>query len=317
MHFIRNKETEKVELHFTKAEYLALPEERKRWVKDNFRFSPSIPAWTSKRKLENFYQWSTLKEYGFDDQGTAGEKLSFAEKVEREQQKAEERADRMETRVEKNEQESTNRYNQAHEIASWIPPGQPILVGHHSEKRHRAALEKIDNNMRKSIEADEKAKYYANRLSAAQHTAEGKKFKNAGYLVNRIKECEANIRSYERGLQGKIYHYSEPQPISEKAATYWREKIADEQDKLDYMTYCLKQLSAEKTVWTRETLKEMKFAKVKGRWREIVRCNPTTVSISNSVFDRDPELARKYALKYNYGEVQDAAKEIPTENKEV
>ena len=31
---------------------------------------------------------------------------------------------------------------------------QPILVGHHSEKRHRAALDKVDTNMRKGIEAE-------------------------------------------------------------------------------------------------------------------------------------------------------------------
>ncbi len=48
-----------------------------------------------------------------------------------------------------------------------IPPGQPILVGHHSENRHRRDLDKIDRNMRKSVEADEKADYYAARAEAA------------------------------------------------------------------------------------------------------------------------------------------------------
>ena len=39
--------------------------------------------------------------------------------------------------------------------------GQPILVGHHSEGRHRAALARSDSAMRKSIEGQQdSAEYY-------------------------------------------------------------------------------------------------------------------------------------------------------------
>ena len=43
------------------------------------------------------------------------------------------------------------------ESASGIPLGQPILVGHHSEGRHRAAIKRADNAMRASIDADKRA----------------------------------------------------------------------------------------------------------------------------------------------------------------
>ena len=59
----------------------------------------------------------------------------------------------------KAEKESEQRFNVAQQIGSFIPFGQPILVGHHSEGRHRRDLNRIDTNMKKSIEADEKAKY--------------------------------------------------------------------------------------------------------------------------------------------------------------
>jgi hypothetical protein len=53
-----------------------------------------------------------------------------------------------------------------------IPMGQPILVGHHSERHHRNHIEQIDNNMRKSIDSDKKADYYDDRAkSAASNTA--------------------------------------------------------------------------------------------------------------------------------------------------
>jgi len=312
MHFIRNLEDDKLEMHFTKEEYQAMSHDKKAFVKSNFRFAPSVPCWRSMRKLDNIgkYLLQMLSSYGFEDHGTAGEKLSFAEKVEREQEKAAARADYMAEKEAKNEKESTDRYNAAKEISSYIPFGQPILVGHHSEGRHRRDLQRIDDNMRKSVEASDKAAYYADRLANAEYTAEGKKFKNAGYLVNRIKECDANIRTYERRLQGKMYSYSEPREISETERQRWTEKIAEEQDKRDYMEYCLKQLAENgKTVWSKDLLKGMKYVKVKGRWHELVRANPTTVSTANDIVFPDPVLARKYALKYNYGEVQDAAKD--------
>lgn len=43
---------------------------------------------------------------------------------------------------------------------SMIPLGQPILIGHHSERGHRAHLKRIDNAYRKGSEAYDKAKHY-------------------------------------------------------------------------------------------------------------------------------------------------------------
>ena len=72
------------------------------------------------------------------------------------QERKEARIDRMEERAAHAQAESTAASHAAHEIMRLIPPGQPILVGHHSERHHRRDLDKIDRNMRKSIEAGEK-----------------------------------------------------------------------------------------------------------------------------------------------------------------
>ncbi len=83
------------------------------------------------------------------------------------QERKEARIDRMEERAARAQAESDAAYHAAHEIMRLIPPGQPILVGHHSERRHRRDLDKIDRNMRKSIEAGEKSAYYASRAASA------------------------------------------------------------------------------------------------------------------------------------------------------
>lgn len=50
-----------------------------------------------------------------------------------------------------------------------MTPGQPILVGHHSEKRHRRLIEKAHNDIRKSIEESEKSKYYIDKIESVEN----------------------------------------------------------------------------------------------------------------------------------------------------
>ncbi len=80
-------------------------------------------------------------------------------------EKQQARKERYEELAEKNRQESTRRYQSHRDIVDHIPMGQPILVGHHSEGRHRRDLARSDNHMRKSIEHDKTAEYYDNKAA--------------------------------------------------------------------------------------------------------------------------------------------------------
>lgn len=66
----------------------------------------------------------------------------------------------------KNKRESESRFNRSSNIANQIPFGQPIFVGHYSEKRHRSDLQKIRNNMDKSFEHARKAEYYKQKAAS-------------------------------------------------------------------------------------------------------------------------------------------------------
>jgi hypothetical protein len=81
------------------------------------------------------------------------------------EQRQAEKQQRYEDLARKNRKEAEQRFGTAREIGSHIPFGQPILVGHHSEKRHRADAARIDNNMRKGVEATDKASYYAEKAA--------------------------------------------------------------------------------------------------------------------------------------------------------
>jgi hypothetical protein len=79
----------------------------------------------------------------------------------------EQRIDNMLGRAAKARNEGEAQHKKAETISSYIPLGQPILVGHHSEKRHRRDIKKITTAHRKSADAYEKADYYEGKAEAA------------------------------------------------------------------------------------------------------------------------------------------------------
>lgn len=91
-------------------------------------------------------------------------------------------------------------YKASNKDSDFLSLGEPIKIGHHSERRHRKSIEDAWNNMGKSVEFDEKAKehervaqywdekaevinlsmpesvdYYEHKLSAAKEYHEGLK----------------------------------------------------------------------------------------------------------------------------------------------
>ena len=61
------------------------------------------------------------------------------------------RIERLKERAAKHEREGEGRINQARNMASFIPFGQPILIGHHSEKGDRNYRAKIETNFNKGF----------------------------------------------------------------------------------------------------------------------------------------------------------------------
>jgi hypothetical protein len=84
------------------------------------------------------------------------------------EEKRNSRIDRYEALARKFAGESESRLSRFNALANAIPMGQPILVGHHSERRHRRDLEKMENNMRQAVELQNKAEHYQSRIKAAE-----------------------------------------------------------------------------------------------------------------------------------------------------
>ncbi|HEY8095838.1 MAG TPA: DUF3560 domain-containing protein [Methylobacter sp.] len=110
--------------------------------------------------------------------------------------RAEERADRFEGYQSNRLSDAESARNSVAAIADNIPFGQPILVGHHSERRARKDAERIENGMRKAVKAWDTAEYWERRAAGALAHAKYKEL--PAVRQRRIKKLEADMRKQQR-----------------------------------------------------------------------------------------------------------------------
>ncbi|MEN6291913.1 MAG: DUF3560 domain-containing protein [Methanobacterium sp.] len=120
---------------------------------------------------------------------------NFQEKIENKKTKYQDLALKL-------KEKSSLLFNQSITMSKMIPMGQPIHIGHHSEKSDRAFRKKIDNKMRQGSETKKKADYYENKaenfgtskiISSADPDAFLKLENKIKMLENYVNNCkEAN-----------------------------------------------------------------------------------------------------------------------------
>lgn len=93
--------------------------------------------------------------------------LSLAGEIEDEDstlaERQEARAERFTGYSGKRASESAQALDEVERLAAMIPPGQPILVGHHSERRARRDAQRIENGMKRAVMLFERAEYWEER----------------------------------------------------------------------------------------------------------------------------------------------------------
>jgi hypothetical protein len=105
---------------------------------------------------DGFWYYSITREDGFNAQ-----------------ERAKRKAERLNGFAANAEKRSDQAYEASKECAEFLSLAEPIKVGHHSEKRHRALIERNNNRMAKCVEESRKAEEYARR-AAYWEAQEGK-----------------------------------------------------------------------------------------------------------------------------------------------
>jgi len=148
-------------------------------------------VWAAKQELFVAPMWTPEREdLATELAGEVGdEDTSLAERQE-------ERAERFGEYREKRAGDAERAHAAVAAVADAIPPGQPILVGHHSERRARKDAEKIESGMRKAVRMWQTAEYWKDRAAGAIRHARYKKLPSV--RVRRVKGLEAERRKHER-----------------------------------------------------------------------------------------------------------------------
>lgn len=81
------------------------------------------------------------------------------------QQRAEKRIERLNSWADSADSKSDEAYKASNKNSDFLSLGEPIKVGHHSEKRHRKMIEDANSKMGKSVELSKKAEHYRNRIA--------------------------------------------------------------------------------------------------------------------------------------------------------
>ena len=201
-YYVMNRETQKLELHFSKEEYMSLPEELKNGVRSNFLFSKKTDTWVSRAKFPNLWRAEAIVEkLGLEDGGKVGENLTFAEQMERKAEKAEMRAERYEHKADvaaqKGEALQQPIKDMEGDIAFFTQPNINSSAGRAFTHRR----EKMFSAWEKGFEEFKKSEYYAERAETARQTAEQTRPTDKGFIDRRIKDTEKTIRAQKRNLE--------------------------------------------------------------------------------------------------------------------
>jgi hypothetical protein len=199
------------------------------------------------------------------------------------------RAERLADRAARRLTRSDAYYDAANDLADRIPFGQPILVGHHSERRARADQERIHRYMGKFSELRAES---ATTQAAAEAADGHMQVRHSPPVVGRrIERLEADRRGVQRTLDGYtcnsrngrgVIVYSDTFP---PASGQYREQLDARAAQLDeeirYWRTVLDHARAagEWTPVDRNAIQPGDSIKYRQQWHTVVRVNPKTVSV--------------------------------------
>lgn len=291
--YFLNLETSKIELHFSKSEYLALTDSQKSEIKSTFLWSGKSGGWVSRSTNNHWRAEDIAKKLGLEDGGKIGERLSYSEQLEVKAEKAEARADRFETysdNAEKRAVSLQSDFNKYRKDWSWLT--QPIIAGHSGSQAFGNHKAKVMARYDRGMDEYKKSEYYQDRAATARATADNVKLKDRVYIDKKIKECNKTLKIYQEHIvryEDALYKVCQGEKITSRSGElltedYIEQRIADrlekyewEHDKLDFFENCLSDLGG--IAFSKDNIKVGYIVKMK-RWGkcEVMAAGPVNVT---------------------------------------
>jgi len=126
-------------------------------------------------------------------------------------QRAQNRADRLNRAASNAESKSNAAYEASNEGRDFLRLAEPIKIGHHSEKRHRALIARNNARMDKCVAFQEKAETYEQRASYWESRTNEINLsmpESVEYFEFRLEEAKAKHEGMKSGAVEKSHSYS-------------------------------------------------------------------------------------------------------------
>ena len=152
------------------------------------------------------------------------------------------RRERLERKLEKRGEWAAGRqakaeqaFGQSRQLVGSIPLGQPILVGHHSERKHRNTTKKSDNAMRRGIESQDMAGHHTSKAEGISRQLDSSIFSDdpdaIEALTAKVAKLEAErekIKAINKIIRRKPKNETTTEKIAELAALVDSEVVAQQ-----------------------------------------------------------------------------------------
>jgi hypothetical protein len=198
--------------------------------------------------------------------------------------RADSRAEYHEERAQAADARADGHWKAERAILDFIPPGQPILVGHHSEGRHRRDLARADNHMRRGLEEIGKRDYHESRAESAATHQQSRE--NVRTTQRRIEKLEADQRKLQRRVDGTDPYMNYGKPATGEYLERLTGRLAEIADQLAYWRqHVADQEAAGVKLWSRADFTKGDFMLFHGTWFEVLRVSAKSVTIPAMIND--------------------------------
>ena len=146
------------------------------------------------KKDEEYYYYSIIRADGFNSQ-----------------KYAENKADKLNNCAINRENKSNEYVEASNEGREFLKMAEPIHVGHHSEKRHRALLERNQKRVERAIAEDKKAEEYKNRAEYWENKANEINLsmpESVEYFKHKYEVAKKYHQDIKNGIIQKTHSYS-------------------------------------------------------------------------------------------------------------
>jgi len=149
------------------------------------------------------------------------------------------KAERLREWAGKREAKSEAAYEASHSATAGIPFGQPILVGHHSEGRHRRAIERSDNAMRRAVENSQKAESMRARADGIEAAADRAIYSDDPDAIERLAEQIETETARRDAMKAKNAEFRKAAGAEFRALTFY-----EKDQTLPFASFTVKNLTA-------------------------------------------------------------------------